>query len=90
VGSINTSVVESVAFPPNARGSIMPHTDISLDPSLNAIERPPCAKCDGQMMFTGMVAGPPGFDIRTFECVACDFVETVATGVKMIAWIGPK
>ena len=66
---------------------IMPHANISLDPSLIAIERPPCAKCDGQMMLTGIVSGPPGFDIRTFECIACDFVETVATGKKMMAWI---
>jgi hypothetical protein len=25
-------------------------------------ERPACTKCDGQMMFTGMVAGPLGFN----------------------------
>jgi len=31
---IDISVTESVAFPPNAKGSIMPHTDISLDPSV--------------------------------------------------------
>jgi hypothetical protein len=68
----NGSVIQSVAFPPHAKGSIMPRIDIPLDPSLNSIVRPPCAKCDGQMMFTGIVSGPEGVDIRTFECVSCD------------------
>jgi hypothetical protein len=89
-GRITTPVAESVAFPLNTRGSIMPHANISLDPSLTAIDRPPCTKCDGQMIFTGMVSGPPGFDIRTFECIACDFVETVATGKTMMAWINSE
>jgi hypothetical protein len=65
----------------------MPRDNISLDPSLTARERPPCAKCEGQMIFTGMISGPAGFDIRTFECIACDFVERVATGKNMMAWI---
>jgi hypothetical protein len=89
-GRISTSVVESVAFPTNARGSIMPHTDISFDPSLTAKERPPCTKCDGQMMFTRVVTGPLGFDVRTFECIACDFLETVVTGPKMMGWMNSR
>jgi hypothetical protein len=68
----------------------MPHANISLDPSLIAIERPPCAKCDGQMMLTGIVSGPPGFDIRTFECIACDFVETLAADRDIIAWVNSR
>jgi len=50
----------------------MPHIDISLDPSLTSKQRPPCAKCDGQMMFTPIASGPAGVDARTFECVSCD------------------
>jgi hypothetical protein len=65
----------------------MPHTDFSPDPSLTTIERPRCPKCEGQMMFTGMESGPPGFDIRTFACIACDYVEKVATGTKIMGWI---
>jgi hypothetical protein len=68
----------------------MPHTDVSLDPCHTAIERLPCTKCDGQMMFTGITSGPPGFDIRTFECTACNFVETVAIGTKVMAWINSR
>jgi hypothetical protein len=42
------------------------------------------------MMFTLMVSGPPGFDIRTFECIACDCVEKAATRTKMMGWIGSR
>src|SRR5216684_15653 len=65
----NGSVIQSVAFPPHAKGSIMPRTHIPLDPSLNSIMRPPCAKCDGQMMFTGIVSGPEGVDIRVCRAI---------------------
>jgi hypothetical protein len=83
----NGSVIQSVAFPPHAKGSIMPRIDIPLDPSLNSIVRPPCAKCDGQMMFTGIVSGPEGVDIRTFECVSCDHLEKVAIKTDAMGWI---
>jgi hypothetical protein len=65
----------------------MARADFSLDHSLAAIERPPCPKCDGQMLFTGMVLGPPGFDLRTFECLACSYAETVLVGTNMMGWI---
>jgi hypothetical protein len=42
------------------------------------------------MMFTSMVSAPPGFDIRTFECIASDYVETVAIGTKMMGWINSR
>ena len=83
----NRSVIQSVAFPPHAKGSIMPRIDIPLDASLNSIVRPPCAKCDGQMMFTGIVSGPEGGDIRTFECVSCDHLEKVAIKTDAMGWI---
>jgi hypothetical protein len=39
------------------------------------------------MMFTGLESGAPGFDIRTFECMACDFIEKVIAGTEMMGWI---
>ena len=56
-----------------SREAILLYTDFSLDDGLAAIERPPCPKCDGQMLFTGMVLGPPGFDLRSFKCNACNY-----------------
>jgi hypothetical protein len=50
----------------------MPNTDVPIDPGLTAMERSPCAKCDGQMMFPGMLSRAPGFVIRKFEGTACD------------------
>lgn len=68
----------------------MPQTEFSLDPNLTAIECPRCPKCAAHMMFTGMVSGPPNFDIRMFECLACDHVEKVATGANMMGWINSR
>ena len=68
----------------------MPRADFSPDLSLSALERPPCPKREGQMMFTAMISGPPGFDIRTFECIACDDIEKVATGTNMMGWINSR
>jgi hypothetical protein len=65
----------------------MPNTDISLDPGLAAVERPPGAKCDEPTMFSGMASGPPGFDIRTLEGIACDHIEKVAVKTNMMSWI---
>jgi hypothetical protein len=65
----------------------MTRADFSLDYSLAAIELPPCPKCDGQMLFTGMVVGPPGFDIRSFECIACNYAEKVLVWTNMMGWI---
>jgi hypothetical protein len=41
-------------------------------------------------MLTGIVSGPPGFDIRTFECIACDFVETLAADRDIMAWVNSR
>ena len=47
------------------------------DPGLSEIERPPCPKCHGPMTFTGMVLGPGGLDVRSFECNLCNCTEKV-------------
>jgi hypothetical protein len=65
----------------------MPYTDVPPDPSLNSIVRPPCAKCDGQMIFTGIISGPVGVDVRTFECVSCNYLEKVAIETDQMGWI---
>lgn len=39
------------------------------------------------MMFTGIVSGPEGVDIRTFECVSCDHLEKVAIKTDPTGWI---
>ena len=54
----------------------MPQSLIA-DPGLIEIERPPCPKCHGPMMFTGLVSGPDRADTRTFECTLCKCTEKV-------------
>jgi hypothetical protein len=43
------------------------------------ILRPLCPMCQTRTMLARVTPGPIGFDIRTFECPACDHVhQTVA------------
>ncbi|UPK34890.1 response regulator [Bradyrhizobium sp. 186] len=42
------------------------------------IQRPPCPKCQTTTMLARITPGPAGFDIRTFECPACDFIHQIA------------
>jgi hypothetical protein len=53
----------------------------STGPSLSAIERPRCPKCDNRMMLARIMPGPKGYDLRNFECDKCDHVltQTVAS-----------
>jgi hypothetical protein len=37
--------------------------------------RPPCPVCQITTMLARITPGPSGFDIRTFECPACDHVH---------------
>jgi hypothetical protein len=39
------------------------------------ISRPRCPKCETRTMLARITSGPEGFDIRTFECPACDHVH---------------
>jgi hypothetical protein len=66
----------------------MPQSLISFDPSLTVIERPPCPKCHGPMMFTGI--GVAGFGLRIFECVMCDYAEKVPVRTNMMGWINSR
>jgi hypothetical protein len=37
--------------------------------------RPPCPKCQAETMLTRISSGVSGFDLRTFECPACEHVH---------------
>ena len=50
----------SVMLPPNPRRSMS--------------NRLPCSKCKAMTMLARITPGPPGFDIHTFECLACNRV----------------
>ncbi|WP_404552620.1 response regulator [Bradyrhizobium niftali] len=57
------------------------------------IQRPPCPKCQTTTMLARITPGPAGFDIRTFECPACNFVDQIAVelvdpmrSAKTLAW----
>jgi hypothetical protein len=54
----------------------MPQSHIAY-PGLIEIERPPCPKCHGPMMLTGVVSRPDCLDVRTFECSLCNCTEKV-------------
>jgi hypothetical protein len=41
------------------------------------ISRPPCPKCETRAMLARVTSGPAGFDIRTFECPACNDVHQI-------------
>jgi hypothetical protein len=56
------------------------------------ILRPPCPKCQTMTMLARITPGPSGFDIRTFECPACDLVHQIvaalADPMKSIETVG--
>ena len=50
----------------------------TFGPSLMAIERPRCSKCQNRMCLARIAPGPTGFDIRTFECTKCQHVQILS------------
>ena len=58
----------------------MPILATRPEPCLLPIRRPGCPKCEGRMMLVGIVSGPEGLELRTFECRKCDhsFTNAVA------------
>jgi hypothetical protein len=50
----------------------------TASPSLTAIERPRCPKCQTRMSLARIAPGPKGFDVRTFECGKCEHVDVVS------------
>jgi len=57
-------VTESIVLPPDVGDYIM-----------SAFCRPHCPKCKDMTMLPQITRGSSGFDIRTFECPACDHVH---------------
>ena len=57
-------VTESIALPPDARDCIM-----------SMFYKPPYPKCKTMTMLARNTPGTSGFDIRTFECPACEDVH---------------
>jgi hypothetical protein len=43
--------------------------------------RPLCPKCAATTMLARITPGPSGFDIRTFECPACDNVHQLVVAL---------
>jgi Zn ribbon nucleic-acid-binding protein len=41
------------------------------------IHRPLCPKCKTKTMLARITPGPSGFEVRTFECPACDHIDQV-------------
>jgi hypothetical protein len=39
------------------------------------IQRPRCPKCQATTKLARITPGRSGFDIRTFECPACDLIQ---------------
>jgi formate dehydrogenase maturation protein FdhE len=73
-------VTESVALLPDLGEQHMPQS--LADRRSTEIERPPCPKCHGPMMLTGVVSGPDGPDVRSFECSLCNCSEKVTVEMK--------
>lgn len=45
------------------------------------IQRPSCPKCQNETMLARVTSASSGFDIRTFECPACNFVHQIAVAL---------
>jgi hypothetical protein len=69
-------VTESIALPPDAKGHCIMSTF-----SQGAMSK----VCEALTMLAQITRGPSGFDIRTFECPACNRVyqRVVALGDPM-------
>jgi hypothetical protein len=55
--------------------------------------RPLCPKCSTTVALARITPGPSGFDIRTFECSACNHIQLVGelddpmTSAKTNGWL---
>lgn len=50
--------------------------DQPATPHSDSIESPTCPKCSTQMRLFGIEPEAPGFELLTFECPACQHIET--------------
>jgi hypothetical protein len=58
--------------------------------SSRAITRPPCPKCGAAMVLARIAPHTPGYDIRTFDCPACDHSESSLVHFEALAQISAK
>jgi hypothetical protein len=64
------------------------------DLRLSAIERPRCLHCETRMRLARTSPGPPGFDLRRFECAKCNqvtrklVVSDPMNGDGVKGWLG--
>jgi hypothetical protein len=58
--------------------------------SSRAITRPPCFKCGATMVLARIAPHTPGYDIRTFDCPACDHSESSVVHFEALAQIPAK
>jgi hypothetical protein len=79
-------------FPSPARSGIYPVTESSVtlppdvrDYIMSAFYGPTCPKCKTMTMLARSTPGTSGFDIRTFECPACDQKRAVILETVTIA-----
>jgi hypothetical protein len=63
------------------RGNIMHGTQSALQLILPLALEMDCPKCGKTMRLAQIVPGEPGYDLRTFECVACDQSVTNAVPI---------
>jgi hypothetical protein len=52
-----------------------PHP-LPASPALSSVECPRCPHCQARMRLECIAPAPPGYDLRTFECAACDRIST--------------
>jgi hypothetical protein len=59
---------------------------------MSTFYKPPCPICKRITVLARITPGPSGFDIRTFECPACDHVHqrvgALADPMKSVAMAG--
>ena len=53
-------------------------TDYLAAIPLLALQHLHCPKCRTNLTFAGIAPGPTGFELRTFDCTQCDYVEKIA------------
>jgi ribosomal protein S27AE len=60
-------------------------SQLSGTPSFAVIERPNCPKCGAHTVLARIEPDKPGYDRRTFDCRACDHVETIVVRYRLEA-----
>jgi hypothetical protein len=52
-----------------------------LDFKFVDILRPPCSKCGRPFVLTKIEPEEPGFDLRTYDCAACEDSEFIVAAI---------